>query len=616
MRLIERWLPVPSVLVLLAAASLAETLRPAAAGTSPAPDLTGYRTVEQAVTSEIAKSTVQPQTRTGYLGISVAPHASRKYVVIGEVAMDSPAATAGLAAGDGLLKIDGRGIVTAEDLRQELQGRTPGQKVRLTILRQGKDLEIEAVLAATSRFVDMGPELVLGMLLGDPLPKGGVPIDLIAGPPASKAKLGSGYVLQGADRRPLKDREMLRQLVAAKKAGDTIRLEVSDPKTDRRPFELDLPVGPGTGASNAGGGSLWTGDRFRLAVVGIEYPDVPHNPKIAAADWSEMLFSRNRYLKKNNATGQAVAGSVADYFEEQSCGAFHLEGKVFDWVQVSKKRAEYREGAHQDILEIVAIDGLLAREGKAALDGFDGILLVCAGGVTGKVAPGNLYWPHAYPAYPYQNRRWPLAICPEGGAEMLSVGLVCHEFGHLLGLPDLCEDVPVADFSHLGTWCLMSHCAIQPVPVHLNAWCKEALGWLKPAVIDPTVPQDLVLSPIEGSARECFKVLVRPDGSEYFLLENRRRKGFDAALPGEGLLVWRVEQGRPKLEASHGIEGNPGLVVLQDLVPYPSRANDAFTPDTTPSSQSERGGGRPVFIADIHRLPDGRIAFHVGRPYF
>jgi hypothetical protein len=54
------------------------------------------------------------------------------------------------------------------------------------------------------------------------------------------------------------------------------------------------------------------------------------------------------------------------------------------------------------------------------------------------------------------------------------------------------------------------------------------------------------------------KVLARPDGSEYFLLENRRKKGFDVSLPAEGLLIWRVIANRPILEESHGVEGPSG----------------------------------------------------------
>jgi hypothetical protein len=141
------------------------------------------------------------------------------------------------------------------------------------------------------------------------------------------------------------------------------------------------------------------------------------------------------------------------------------------------------------------------------------------------------------------------------------------------------------------------------------------MGWLKPTVIDPTVPQKLILGPVEGSSKECFKILVRPDGSEYFLLENRRKTGFDQGLPGEGLLIWRVVKDRPILEESHGIEGPSGPTLYLESVPYPSPANHAFTPETTPSSRSPLGGGLPVEITRIQRLDDGRISFQIGYEY-
>ena len=58
-----------------------------------------------------------------------------------------------------------------------------------------------------------------------------------------------------------------------------------------------------------------------------------------------------------------------------------------------------------------------------------------------------------------------------------------------------------------------------------------------------------------------------------------------------------------------------GSGVFLDAVPFPSQANNAFTPFTTPSSRSELGGGLPVSITNIRRLPDGRITFYVGYEY-
>ena len=93
--------------------------------------------------------------------------------------------------------------------------------------------------------------------------------------------------------------------------------------------------------------------------------------------------------------------------------------------------------------------------------------------------------------------------------------------------------------------------------------------------------------------------MIRPDGSEYFLLEVRKKQGWDERLPGEGLLIWRVVGNRPILEESHGVEGTRGPGVFLDSVPFPSAANNSFTPYTTPSSKSQLGGGLPVFITNI-----------------
>jgi hypothetical protein len=198
---------------------------------------------------------------------------------------------------------------------------------------------------------------------------------------------------------------------------------------------------------------------------------------------------------------------------------------------------------------------------------------------------------------------------------MANISVFCHEFGHMLGLPDLYARPENPGMEGVGVWCAMANQAGSGRPQHFCAWSKERLGWVQPAVIDPTVKQKLILAPIEDSPKECFKVLVRPDGSEYLLLENRRKKGFDQSLPADGLLIWRVVGNRPILQEAHGVEGASGPRVYLTAVPYPSAANDSFTPFTTPSSRSQLGGGLPVYLTNIRRLPDGRITFHIGYEY-
>jgi hypothetical protein len=83
-------------------------------------------------------------------------------------------------------------------------------------------------------------------------------------------------------------------------------------------------------------------------------------------------------------------------------------------------------------------------------------------------------------------------------------------------------------------------------------------------------------------------------------------------LPDEGLLIWRIVGNRVILEESHGVEGPSGPRVFLTDVPYPSPANDSYTPFTTPSSRAMLGGGWPVHITNIRQHPDGRVSFHLG----
>jgi len=110
-----------------------------------------------------------------------------------------------------------------------------------------------------------------------------------------------------------------------------------------KPLDVKVTLGGSSGGAGGGegrGGSetleLWKKPVYRLAVICIEFPDAKHNAKIEAKDWQETLFSRDTFKNKNNASGQAVYGSLADYYHEISCGALRIEGKVFDWVEVKR----------------------------------------------------------------------------------------------------------------------------------------------------------------------------------------------------------------------------------------------------------------------------------------
>ncbi len=67
-------------------------------------------------------------------------------------------------------------------------------------------------------------------------------------------------------------------------------------------------------------------------------------------------------------------------------------------------------------------------------------------------------------------------ICPEGGETMTSISVFCHEFGHMLGLPDLHARPENPGSEGVGVWCLMAAELQKGRPQHMSAWCKEKLG--------------------------------------------------------------------------------------------------------------------------------------------
>src|SRR5262249_21922353 len=156
---------------------------------------------------------------------------------------------------------------------------------------------------------------------------------------------------------------------------------------------------------------------------------------------------------------------------------------VFGWVQAAKKRAEYGNEASKSALLDEAVDKVLARDGKEALEGFDGIFFVYAG-ERQQSRRGGLYWPHR-DSFRHHGKSWAYFICPEGGKAMSSISVITHEFGHMLGLPDLYARPEVPGEEGVGVWCTMSagH-GKEGRPLHFSAWCKEQMGWLSPCVVD------------------------------------------------------------------------------------------------------------------------------------
>lgn len=172
-------------------------------------------------------------------------------------------------------------------------------------------------------------------------------------------------------------------------------------------------------------------------------------------------------------------------------------------------------------------------------------------------------------------------ICPEVGQDLteyytgpagipkrepspIDPGVFCHEFGHVLGLPDQydygydSEGTGMFSIMAGGSYgrdvntsnALLNRYFSGFSPVHMDGWSKYYLGFLKPIEIKPEDgKQAITIRPLAESP-DVYKIVVPgSNGKEYFLLENRQQIGYDRGLSYtydgknvHGLLVYHIDE--------------------------------------------------------------------------
>ncbi|MFH1450347.1 MAG: M6 family metalloprotease domain-containing protein [archaeon] len=131
------------------------------------------------------------------------------------------------------------------------------------------------------------------------------------------------------------------------------------------------------------------------------------------------------------------------------------------------------------------------------------------------------------------------SLLPQPGVEIQSfvlvseedgIAAIAHEIGHELGLPELYDSDKSSD--GIGLWGLMGLQDNLDMPAGLSAWSRVFLGWEEPVEIKRSGSYTFPIGKI-------YKIPIT--NTEYFLLENRHKSSFDSALPGEGILIWHID---------------------------------------------------------------------------
>jgi M6 family metalloprotease-like protein len=322
--------------------------------------------------------------------------------------------------------------------------------------------------------------------------------------------------------------------------------------------------------------------RLRIPVIPIRYSDV--KVPFTEADLHERLFGASR--------GGAV--SFTDYWHEVSGGLLQVEGEVTPWITTRRPARHYLPASEFGwssfgrVIELreevlAAADRLIDfsqfdNDGPDGIpnsgddDGFvDFVAIVYALPCPGDGRAGAI-WPHRAAMTPFETssigangepiRIADYVIIPAVDREScgpLPIGLLAHETGHALGLPDLYDYD--GSSQGIGAWGLMgtgSH-STQHSPAHLSAWEKEQLGWVQVSWLT-TADSAVSIAAVQRS-RTVYR--FDGDGGDYLLLENRQPIGSDRYLPGSGLLIWKIDPERGELGAWNNDERRAAVSLIE-----------------------------------------------------
>jgi len=354
---------------------------------------------------------------------------------------------------------------------------------------------------------------------------------------------------------------------------------------------------------------------LRVVVVLVDFSDRPLAKTHSRKHFQDLFFS----------TGVIATGSVKEYYTEVTHGQIEIAGEVVGPYRLPKTLAQYAHGKSgmgntapnartmaRDAAELANKDVNFApydNDGNGFVDAF--IVMHAGHGAEETGSSGDIWshkWVLASGEYNADGTRiYGYLTVPEDAR----IGVCCHELGHLLfGWPDLYDTDNSSE--GLGNWCLMAGGSWNgggDIPSHPSAWCKAQQGWVD--VVNQTTNGPLSIADVKDGHAVYRLWKQGSAGNQYFLVENRQRRNFDRTLPGDGLLVFHVDESVD----SNADERHPMVGLLQadgadDLGharnrgdagdPFPgSSGNTSLTFSTNPNTKGYNGVPSVVSITGI-----------------
>lgn len=331
--------------------------------------------------------------------------------------------------------------------------------------------------------------------------------------------------------------------------------------------------------------------KMRGLIILVEYND-EHFSRDDYKELMEEMVNTEDYTGYVGADGNKVecTGSVHDYYRDNSNGLFQPKFDIVGPVNVD--RSKYYPGKESVNAQQLMKDVVDAADGDVDFSLYDGdndgvvdmVYFIFAG--VGSNITGNderLLWPHAGYLYTY-NQFWQLTYIRKDGVRlgryacsteldgpqtspyMDGIGTICHEFTHVLGLPDFYDtnyeedgqsDDP-GEFDVMAAGCYLNY---GRTPCGYTLFERYAMGFATPQVIDDEGSYSL--ESLETS-NAGYRINT-PSTKEFFLLENRQRTKWDRYVPAVGMAVYRVDSTNTAVWNNNKVNANPNHMYFQLL---------------------------------------------------
>lgn len=294
-------------------------------------------------------------------------------------------------------------------------------------------------------------------------------------------------------------------------------------------------------------------------------------------------------LNGENYTYNGAVGSVKKYFSDQSNGQYVPKFTVVGPVTLDKKYSYYGDngsdgrGGDIHLGDMIAEACMKAHNSGVDFSQFDAngdncvdfVYIIYAGlGEADGGADGTV-WPCSWSldnARYYSSCSYTVAQCTFDGkkvndfacsAELCTngnrsqrdgIGTICHEFSHVIGLPDYYdtdyEDNGDNDDYIPGIYSLMCSGSYNDhgnCPPSYSAFDKYFMGWATPKILN--APANVTITPSYDDIYQinnAGSLAAYTSTSVQYYLEYRQKTGWDKALPGSGMLVWKVQYNSSK----------------------------------------------------------------------